>query len=150
MAKLIVEVRSSSAPEAVFEALVDWQGQANWIPATTVDVLAGSGREVGSVIGAFTGYGKAGFMDTMTITRWQPPRALDVLHTGRVVRGPALMRVVPTEDGGCRVIMGEDIEAPLGRLGELGWHVVKPFLRPVFRRSLQRLTRSVEGQPPMR
>ena len=40
---------------------------------TRVEVTKGDGASVGSELSAFTGLGPVGFLDTMTITRWDAP-----------------------------------------------------------------------------
>jgi len=85
-----VDIKAPAAD--VFRAVVDWPGQDQWIPLTQVRATAQAGVGVGGEIEAFTGIGKLGFLDTMTITRWDAPLRVDVLHTGAVVRGSASCR----------------------------------------------------------
>ena len=100
---------------------------------------------VGSEISAFTGLGPAGFLDTMTITRWDAPYRVDVLHTGKVVRGTGIMEVVALPGGRSRFIWSEDLDLPLGWLGQLGWPLARPAFLIGVRRSLLAFGRLVES-----
>ena len=84
--ELFVDIKSS--PEKVFDYLTDWPAQSEWIFATRVEIRTpGLAKEVGGEIAAFTGFGPIGFWDYMTITKWEHPHIVDVIHTGRVVKG---------------------------------------------------------------
>ena len=115
--------------DAVWRAITDWPTQGAWMLGTRVWVSRGDGQREGSEISAFTGIGRLGFLDTMTITTWQPPTRCEVLHTGRVVRGVGWMGAQDRGDGGCRFIWGETLELPLGWLGRAAWIVVGPAMR---------------------
>ena len=87
--------------ERAWQVLTDWERQGDWIPATRV--RSTDGHQVGGRIEAWTGLGPVGFLDVMTITAWDPPRRCEVLHTGRVVRGPGVFAVDPLTGNRCRV-----------------------------------------------
>ncbi len=123
-------------PGTVFEAMTDWAAQHEWMLGTRVH----GGRGVGAEIAAFTGIGPLGFWDTMTITRWDPPRVVEVLHTGRVVRGTGVFRVEPAGSGS-RFVWQEVVEPPLGALGAVGWYAVRPVLAAAVGWSLRRFAR---------
>ena len=36
-----------------------------------------------------------GLLDTMVVTKWDPPRLVEVQHTGRVIRGPGIFEIEP-------------------------------------------------------
>ncbi len=144
--ELGVDVAAPSA--TVWAALVDWDRQGEWMLGTRV--RGGSG--VGASVEAWTGLGPVGFLDTMRITEWEPPRRCAVVHTGRVVRGTGLFAVEPLASGGSRVVWVEDVELPLsglGRagwlLGRAGWALVRPALRAGVALSLRRFARQVEA-----
>src|SRR5206468_904597 len=101
------------------------------------------GRGVGGGVEAFTGLraGRAsrfGFLDTMIITGWDPPRRCEVRHTGRLVRGSGAFEVEPLPDGGSRFTWAEWLEVPLGRLGVVGFLLIRPLLRSSLRAALHR------------
>lgn len=149
---LSLRVPVAAPPEVVFAAATDWDRQGEWMLGTRVWPTVGVGRGEGAAIAAFTGVGRLGFLDTMTITRWDPPRACHVLHTGRVVRGTGTFEVevgVPdAPPGGCVFVWGEVLELPLGALGRLGWPLVRPAFLGGVRRSLRQFARWVESGTP--
>jgi uncharacterized protein YndB with AHSA1/START domain len=122
-------------PAAVFGAATDWPAQAGWIPLTRVRVVRGDGRTPGSVVEAFTGVGPVGFLDVLEIVRFDPPHAVDVLHTGRWVRGQGAF-VFEAVGAGTRFGVREWLHLPGGRAGRLAWRVLRPLLELGARRSL--------------
>lgn len=137
MPALELSVEVPAPPAAVWAAAVDWDRQHEWVLGTRVRAVAEGGRGAGARIEAFTGIGRLGFLDPMTITRWDPPRRCDVLHTGRVVRGTGTFAVAPSR-AGSRFTWREDVEVPLGALGRIGWLLVRPLVAAGVRRSLRR------------
>jgi hypothetical protein len=68
-----------------------------------------------------------------------------VLHTGAVVRGTGEFAVVQTSPDRSRFAWSEVPELPAGRLGRVGWLLVRPVLARLVDRSLQRLRGRLEG-----
>jgi hypothetical protein len=122
--------------------MTDWSLHDKWMLLTR----ASGGRSQGASIRAFTGVGRFGFLDTMTIVVWEPPRRCVARHTGRVVRGTGAFEVLDLGDGRSRVIWSEWFDLPFGRLGRLGWPLVRPIARMGIALSLRRLARYVEAQ----
>jgi carbon monoxide dehydrogenase subunit G len=130
VAELTVTVDVEAPPAQVWRALVDWERQGEWMPLTDVRVVAGDPTGAGGRIEARTGLpvGRGrhlGILDTLEITGWDPPHRVDVLHTGRVIRGPGIFEV-RSRGAGATVVWTEQLDLPLGRLGELGWPLVRP------------------------
>jgi uncharacterized protein YndB with AHSA1/START domain len=152
--RLAVDVLVDAPPEAVWAAVTDWERQSEWMLGTTVRGTAGGGVGVGGGIEAFTGVGRLGFLDTMVVTEWDPPRLCTVRHTGRVVRGDGWFEVFALPGGRSRFVWAEELDLPLGALGRVGWTLVRPAFAAGVRLSLQRLARAVEaetaGRPPQR
>ena len=146
-ATLVLTVDVDAPVEQTWAGATDWAGQGDWMLGTEVRPTKQDGRGVGGEIEAFTGVGKAGFLDTMTITLWEPPHRCHVLHTGRLVRGTGAFEVHPRE-GGSTFLWREDLELPLGALGRLGWPLVKPFFAFGVQLSLKRFARWVEAGKP--
>jgi carbon monoxide dehydrogenase subunit G len=138
-------VAVAAPPEAVFAAVADFQAQSDWVAFTTV-TAAGGPHGVGERLVAVTKVAGVGFSDPMEVTRWDPPRRIDVRHHGRVVRGTGTFLVEPAP-GGAWLRWAEDLELPLGAAGRLGFAVVGPAFRLLLRRSLRRLARMVESRP---
>jgi hypothetical protein len=112
---------------------------------TTVTADGGPHR-VGERLEAVTKVAGVGFSDPMEVTRWEPPRRIDVRHHGRVLRGTGRFLVEPAP-GGAWFVWSEDLDLPLGAAGRLGFAVVGPAFRLMLRRSLRRLARMVESGP---
>ena len=75
--------------QQVWDVLTDWDVHDRWMLLTHAE----GGRAEGETVSAFTGVGRFGFLDTMTITLWDPPRRAVVRHTGKVVRGSGAFEV---------------------------------------------------------
>jgi carbon monoxide dehydrogenase subunit G len=138
-------VAVAAPPEAVFQAVADWERQSDWVAFTTVTAEGGPHR-VGERLLAVTKVAGVGFSDPMEVTRWEPPRRVDVRHLGRVLRGTGTFLVEPAP-GGAWFVWSEDLDLPLGVAGRLGFAVVGPAFRRMLRRSLRRLARMVEADP---
>jgi hypothetical protein len=143
--RLALFVDVDAPAEATWAAAVDWARQGDWMLGTRVTPTIGQGDRVGDQLEAFSGIGRLGFLDTMTITLWQPPRACHVLHTGRVVRGTGAFEVEPRGEGRSRFHWREDLDLPLGVLGRIGWVLVRPFFAYGVQLSLKRFARTVAG-----
>jgi carbon monoxide dehydrogenase subunit G len=142
-ARVQARVAVAAPPQAVFQALTDWQGQSGWMVLTRVAAEGGPHR-VGERLVAVTGIAGIGFRDPMEVSRWEPPHRVDVRHLGRVVRGSGTFTVEPAP-GGAWLTWVEDLDLPLGAAGRLGFALVGPVVRRLLRHSLRRLARRVEG-----
>jgi carbon monoxide dehydrogenase subunit G len=125
-------------PDRVWARLTDWERQGRWIPATRVSSV--EGHRVGGRITARTGFGPLSFVDTMTVTRWDPPRRCEVEHTGRIVRGPGAFAVEPVGTDRCRVVWEERLDLPFGALGRAGWPLMRPLARAGLALALRRFS----------
>ncbi len=143
-AHVALDVVIDAPVDRVFDAFSQWSEQGRWMLGTRVEVRTGDGRSVGSELAAWTGAGPAGFWDTMEITRWEPPYRVDVLHTGKVVRGTGTMEVVALPGDRSRFVWSEDLELPLGTVGRVGWPVARPAFLLGVRKSLEAFGRLVE------
>ena len=147
MSVRVRETQAVAAPaEDVFAALTDWSGQGDWMFATSVRPTRGYGRQDGDEITARTGLGPIGFVDTMTIIEWDPPRLCRVRHTGRLVRGTASFGVVADGPERSRVEWVEDLDLPFGRLGAAGFAIGRPVFTYFVRLSLRRFAAHVVAE----
>ena len=150
-ASLVLRVDVDASVEQTWAGATDWANQGEWMLGTTVRPTRQGGQGVGGAIEAFTGVGRLGFLDTMDITVWEPPRRCHVLHTGRLVRGTGEFDVEPRGQGLATFVWREDLELPLGALGRAGWPLVKPAFAYGVQVSLRRFARWVEaGRPAAR
>lgn len=98
--------------EKVWAALADWESQGDWMLQTTVEVTSQIREGVGTSISAFTGIGKFGVMDHMSVTAWQPPHICDVVHTGKIIKGTGRFELVAIDTDTTRFDWSEEIVAP--------------------------------------
>lgn len=155
-ARLALTVDVAAAPQQVWDAVTDWPRQSEWMVGTTVRATAtgadgAPGSGVGGGIEAWTGIGSArarlGFLDTMVITHWDPPRRCVVRHTGAVIRGWGYFVVQPVADqpNRSRLVWAEELELPFGAVGVAGWTLFRPAFAAGVRASLRAFARSVES-----
>ncbi len=142
MAEISLSVDVDASPEAVWDAMVDWDRQGEWMLLTRVSGSHG----VGAPVSAFTGIGRAGFVDSMTITDWEPPHRCAVVHTGKIVRGTAVFEVEPLDGGRARFVWTEWLLLPLGVVGQIGFQLVRPFAVAGLRHSLRKFARWVPAR----
>ena len=98
--------------EKVWEALADWESQGDWMLQTKVKVTSEVREGVGTSIAAFTGVGKLGVMDHMTVTSWNPPFVCDVIHTGKIIKGTGRFELTALSQQSTRFDWSEEIVAP--------------------------------------
>jgi hypothetical protein len=111
--------------------------------ATKVWLSKGDGNSIGSEVSAFTGFGKLGFLDTMTITKLNPPRTVEVLHTGKVLRGIGKFELSELAEDKTQFDWYEQVEIPLGYLGLFAWWLIRPGFTLGVRISLRKLAKTL-------
>jgi Polyketide cyclase / dehydrase and lipid transport len=136
-------VRVNASPERTWKLLSDWDRSAQWILGTTVEVVGAQREGVGARTRATTKIAGITLIDEMTVTRWEPPRLIQVEHHRKPVLGDAWFEIVPI-DAGVQVEWVEDLELPFGRLGELGGSMVRAPVEWGLRTSLKRLRALIE------
>ncbi|MGW4483538.1 SRPBCC family protein [Amycolatopsis sp. NPDC004368] len=138
---LILSVEVEAPAGTTWLALTDWPRQQEWVLGTTVRVLEGNGRSVGSKIAATTGIAGVGFTDTMEITAWEPPLRVTVRHLGSLVRGTAAFQVVANGPDRSTFVWAEHLDLPFGLLGRVGWPAVRPAFSLGLRHSLKQFAK---------
>ena len=135
--EVAAQVRVRASAQQVWDAVVDWPRQREWIWATRVH----GGHGVGATVTGRTAVGPVGFTDTMVITEWDPPRRCVVRHTGRLVRGAGIFEV--REDGPeCEFRWTEDLQLPFpATVGALVGRLVRPAAEWGLASSLRRFAR---------
>jgi hypothetical protein len=130
----------------VFDAALDWNAQGRWMPLTTVQLVGGDGRSVGSRVVARTGIGPFVAVDPMVVDVWEPNRRCEVRHDGRVVRGRGVFKVESVEGRRSRFIWEEQLPdgGAYARLARLS----APANRFFFRLAVRRFARWVESGRP--
>jgi hypothetical protein len=134
-------------PQAtVFAAITNWDNQSGWMIGTKVHATTLDGRAIGGQLEARTTIGRVGFLDTMTITAWQPPDRCSVTHTGSVVRGSGDFIVRKLAPNASEFVWAEQIDLPFGPIGKISWYFLRPFAVFGIIISLRRFKRWVEKQ----
>jgi hypothetical protein len=139
----VVEVTVEAPAQAVWDGLVDWERQGEWVTGTRVRPLTQGGQGVGALVEAVTGIGPVGVRDVFQVEQWDPPRRCAVRHLHRPVRGPAAFDVVPEGHGSSRIVWWEALEPPFGSLGRRAWPAVERVVALGFRHSLRAFARQV-------
>jgi hypothetical protein len=98
--------------EKVWQALAQWESQGDWMLLTKVEVTSQIREGVGTSIAAFTGIGKLGLMDHMTVTAWHPPNICDVVHTGRIIKGTGRFELTQIDAFTTQFDWSEEIQTP--------------------------------------
>ncbi|MER5702374.1 SRPBCC family protein [Micromonospora sp. NPDC002296] len=129
--------------ERVFAALVAWERQSDWIPFTTVKVVEGDGGE-GSLVEAVTALGPAVLRDEMRVVRVDAPYEVGVVHCGRLLRGPGVLRCTQIEGGRTQVVWHEWFHLPAGTAGRVAWPVLWPGSKVSLTQALKKFGRLVE------
>ena len=148
MPELVEQIDVDAQPERVWALLTDWERQGDWMLATEVRTVDGSAQRLHGRLAARTGLPlpggrRLGVLDTMIITRWEPPTLVEVQHTGRIVRGPGTFEVQPRGEHST-VVCTEIWYLPYGLLGQVGWLLSRPLVMWGLRRSLARLATLAE------
>ncbi|GAA1411161.1 SRPBCC family protein [Catellatospora coxensis] len=130
--------------ERVFAAFMAWERQSDWIPLTKVRVVEGDGGE-GTVIEAITVAGPAVLRDEMRVVKVDPPYEVRVVHQGKVLRGPGVMRCTPMAGDRTQVVWHEWFHLPGGVAGRLAWPLLWPGSKVSLKQALKRFAKMVES-----
>jgi hypothetical protein len=141
--------REVRAPRpVVWDVLTRWELQPDWmLDAKAVHVLTPQRQGVGVTLRCPTNLLGVTVQDVMRVTGWQEPAYLEVTHLGSIITGHGAFELTTLPDGGTRLVWWEEVDPPLGALGEWGAStLVLPVLRRIFSRSLARLGALAEEQ----
>ena len=130
--------------ERVYAAFTAWERQGEWIPFTKVRITDGDGGE-GSTIEAVTAIGPAVLTDVMVVEKLDPPYQVRVLHTGRVLRGPGVVRCTAMGPDRTQMVWHEWFQLPAGLAGRLAWPLLWPGSKAGLTQALKRFARLVEA-----
>ncbi|MEY3433746.1 MAG: hypothetical protein RL057_126 [Actinomycetota bacterium] len=134
-----VTVTANGEINKVWEKLVDWKSQGDWMALTKVSssVDEGGVSGIGTEISAFTGVGKFGVLDKMRVTKWEPPIFCAVDHYGRWIKGIGEFQLTQISPDKVRFDWYEKIIAPKFLLA-----LVKPGIILAVTYSLRKFARS--------
>ena len=150
LSHLELSIKVDKPIEAVWKSLVDWKSQSNWMLQTKVWSELDQDRTIkngkGVLVFAFTGlfpslYPKLrlGILDTMEITKWQPPLLCEVVHIGKVIRGVGKFELKKSRDKSI-FYWQEEIIAPVYLLV-----IIKPIMLLGVWLSLRRFARQLSA-----
>lgn len=137
-----VSVKVFAPVDQVWNKLVNWQSQGEWMALTKVWSSADQDGKsgVGTVIEAFTGIGPFGVLDEMRITKWDPPTFCAVDHYGKYIKGLGEFTLVGLSPDVTRFDWHEKIDAPSWLLT-----VIKPGILIAVRYSLWKFARTLRA-----
>ena len=143
---LRITITLPCSQERAWAAIADWESQGNWMLQTKVWVTSQIREGAGTSISAFTGplykfypkFSSLGLLDTMVVTKWQPPEICDVVHTGKVLKGTGSFALSPINSTSTKFNWSETIEC-----SRLKFLAIAPFLWVGVRISLARLSTSL-------
>lgn len=143
MARFAVTLHIPAPPDRVWDVLVDWEGSAAWmVDATVVEVVGAQREGVGTRVRAVTRIAGVPLTDKMIVTGWEPLRLIQVIHVGWPIKGPAWFELAP-EGAGTRFDWVEELDPPLGPLGESGARVLRRPIQAVLLASANRFANLV-------
>ncbi len=134
-------------PHVVWAVLTDWERQADWmVDARSVTVTSEHREGPGVTVRCPTNVLGVTVDDEMRVTEWVEGERLTVEHLGSLITGSGTFELAPTPVG-TRIVWSEQIDPPLGPVGELGAQlVVKPYVERLFSRSLGNLKQLCERE----
>jgi hypothetical protein len=143
---LRITINLPCSQERAWAAIADWESQGNWMLQTRVWVTSQIREGVGTSISAFTGplynfypkFSLIGLLDTMVVTKWQPPEICDVVHTGKILKGTGSFVLSPINSTSTKFDWSETIEC-----SRIMFLAIAPFLWVGVRISLARLSTSL-------
>lgn len=143
---LRITINLPCSQERAWAAIADWESQGNWMLQTKVWVTSQIREGAGTSISAFTGplykfypkFSSLGLLDTMVVTKWQPPEICDVVHTGKILKGTGSFVLSPANATSTKFNWSETIEC-----SRLKFLAIAPFLWVGVRISLARLSTSL-------
>lgn len=139
-----------AAPADVWPILVDWTGQDQWIPMTTMR-LVNEGARLGTRLraehGVRLGSRRLGISDEMVVTRWEPPYELEMTHLGPWFTGVGVFTI---EARGMRswLSVRERVTLPGGRPAQTAALAIRPILQRQLSASLDRFAALVRAHAP--
>ena len=123
--------------QQVWDSLVDWERQGEWMLQTKVWVTSQTRDGIGTCVSAFTGIKSFGILDTMQVRAWTPPYLCDVIHTGPIIKGSGRFELHQINQGQTRFDWSEEVLAP-----RAVFILISPGLYLGVRLSLARFARS--------
>ena len=95
--KFEITIEIDASMNEVWNKLVDWKFQSDWMALTRVQSSHQGSQDsgIGTTIDAFTGIWKIGILDRMKVVEWSPPELCVVDHYGRWIKGKGIFSLRP-------------------------------------------------------
>lgn len=146
MAGIKVSIDINASLERVWHVVEPVERHVDWMAdAESIEFVSAQRRGVGTSFLCRTKVGPIRLTDKMTITRWEPQRAMGVEHVGLVtgVGEFTLHAITPTTT---RFVWEEDLRFPWWLGGPIGALIGgKVVLRAIWRGNLRRLAALCES-----
>jgi carbon monoxide dehydrogenase subunit G len=117
---------------------VEWMADAASLTFTTAHT-----RGIGVAFDCLTKVGPFTLVDAMTVTEWEPGRALAVRHVG-IVTGTGRFSIEPVGADRSRLTWSEDLRTPWWMGGRPGWAVAGRVMAHIWSGNLRRLAARIE------
>jgi carbon monoxide dehydrogenase subunit G len=144
--KIRVGITIDAPPDTVWRTVEPIEHHVEWMTdAESIRFTSSRTRGAGTTFDCVTKVGPIRLTDRMTVTEWDPGRAMGIEHHGMVTgRGRFTLRRRPK--GRTRFTWDERLTFPLWMGGPVGAVAAKPVLRAIWRRNLRRLKAIVEAK----
>ncbi len=149
MAPFCLERAASCSVDRLWSTITNFADYGQWLPLTRMTQDEGE-PGVGWSFAGWSGIGPLGFLDPMTIDRWQPPDSggvgeFSVTKRGRVLAGWAQVVVRPGVDPQhSHLEWTEEIRLRPHRLGVRLAPVLDPVNRAMFARAVDAMVAAAE------
>ena len=142
--KLRIGITIAASPTDVWRVIEPIERHGEWMAdAVSITFVGTKRRGVGTSFDCLTRIGPFRTTDRMTVTEWDPGRAMGIEHHGVVTgRGRFTLRRRPR--GRTRFTWTEELTFPWWIGGAVGVFAARPVLRAVWRRNLRRLKQLAE------
>ena len=144
MQSVTVSVDIAAPIWEVWNVAADLAGHARWMAdVESIEFGSEAGQGAGTEMRVATRVGPFRTVDVMTVTHWEPPRRISVLHQGFFTgRGEFDISAI---GGATRFTWTEEIEFPWRAGGPIAAIVARPLLTLIWRRNLKRLKALLEA-----
>jgi hypothetical protein len=132
--------------ETVWEQLADIESHVYWMgDAESIAFTSTQRTGVGTAFDCLTKLGPFRTVDRMTITEWEPGRAMEVVHKG-LVTGVGRFELTRLDARSTQFCWVERLQFPKYFGGRVGEVVARPAMLFVWRRSMRRFRNLVEDE----
>lgn len=145
MAHLEISEFIAAPRAAVWDVLADLEHQSRWmVDVRSLEIVSDEKQGEGAVMHVTSElFGLPVVRDVLVVTRWEPPRRMDIEHRGQFHGAGQFL--LDEAHNGTIFTWVEDFRPPLGPIGEATFTlVIRPHLRRVFARSMANVARLSE------